>query len=196
NGFIAGTAIGYDPSYITTGHDHQALATGFQIGQRFHSAKTVRIADGCPVHLGHQVKADGRWRLFIFADSKSPLAQDSASASLIHYLAHNPASPVLKYTPEEDDIDAVIDVYTVFQQHDLTIETLPAFIWPAKGKYGLRDYEKAFQCDPEHDIFKSRGIDRKQGCVVIVRPDQHIANILPLDAHEALSGFFDEFMLA
>lgn len=196
NGFIAGTAIGYDPSYVTTGHAHQALATGFQIGQRFHSSKAVRIADGCPVHLGHQVKADGRWRIFIFADSKSPLADDSAAAGLIRYLAHNPASPVLKYTSEEDDIDAVIDVYTVFQQQDLAIETLPAFIWPAKGKYGLRDYEKAFQCDSEHDIFEARGIDREQGCMVIIRPDQHIANILPLFSHEKLSAFFDEFMLA
>ena len=194
NGFIAGTSIGYDPSYITTGQENEALATGFEIGQRFHSAKAVRIADGCPVHLGHQVKADGRWRLFIFADKKNPLDKDSAAAGLIDYLAHNPASPVLKYTAEDQDIDAVIDVYAVFQQHNIALETLPAFVWPAKGKYGLRDYEKAFQCDAQYNIFEGRGIHRKQGCMVIVRPDQHIANILPLHAHGELSTFFDAFM--
>jgi hypothetical protein len=32
--------------------------------------------------------------------------------------------------------------------------------------------------------------------VVVVRPDQYIAHILPLDAHQALSDFFDGFMLA
>lgn len=194
NGFIAGTSIGYDPSHITTGQENQALATGFKIGQRFHSAKAVRIADGCPIHLGHQVKADGRWRLFIFADKKNPLDKDSAAARLIDYLAHNPASPVLKYTAEDQDIDAVIDVYAVFQQHNIALETLPAFVWPAKGKYGLRDYEKAFQCDAQYNIFEARGIHRKQGCMVIVRPDQHIANILPLHAHGELSTFFDVFM--
>jgi phenol 2-monooxygenase len=40
-----------------------------------------------------------------------------------------------------------------------------------------------------------RGIDRDQGCIVIVRPDQYVAHILPLEAHDTLAGFFDEFML-
>ncbi|BBI63542.1 hypothetical protein HSBAA_48480 [Vreelandella sulfidaeris] len=40
-----------------------------------------------------------------------------------------------------------------------------------------------------------RGIDREQGCLVIVRPDQHIANVLPLEAHEELAAYFARFML-
>ena len=48
---------------------------------------------------------------------------------------------------------------------------------------------------PGQDIFELRGIDREQGCIVIVRPDQYVAHILPLDAHDALAGFFDGFML-
>jgi hypothetical protein len=39
-----------------------------------------------------------------------------------------------------------------------------------------------------------RGIDRTAGCVVIVRPDQHIAHVLPIDAHDALGDFFAGFM--
>ena len=27
------------------------------------------------------------------------------------------------------------------------------------------------------------------------RPDQYVAHILPLDAHDTLAGFFDDFML-
>jgi phenol 2-monooxygenase len=89
----------------------------------------------------------------------------------------------------------VIDVYTVFQQQDLAIENMPNFLWPSKGKFGLRDYEKVFQTSAEHDIFEPRGIDRSKGCMVVVRPDQHIANILPLNAHAELSQFFAGFML-
>ena len=37
--------------------------------------------------------------------------------------------------------------------------------------------------------------DRARGCIVIVRPDQHVASILPLTAHVTLAAFFDEFML-
>ena len=32
--------------------------------------------------------------------------------------------------------------------------------------------------------------------MVVVRPDQHIATILPLIAHAELTAFFDEFLLA
>ncbi|MBP0047493.1 FAD-dependent monooxygenase [Marinobacterium sp. AK62] len=195
NGFIAGTSIGYDASYLCTGHEHQALATGYPIGQRFHSAKAVRIADGCPVHLGHLVKADGRWRIFIFGNTQNPLEPSSDLHQLVQFLSDSAASPVKKYTPDTADIDALIDVYTVFQQQDIEIETLPDYLWPAKGKYGLRDYEKVFHADAEHDIFQQRGVDTDKGCMVVVRPDQHIATILPLDAHEALSAFFDAFML-
>jgi phenol 2-monooxygenase len=40
------------------------------------------------------------------------------------------------------------------------------------------------------DIFDMRGIDRAQGCMVVVRPDQYVAHVLPLDAYAALSQFF------
>ncbi|WP_428034930.1 FAD-dependent monooxygenase [Amphritea sp.] len=195
NGFIAGTSIGYDQSYLCTGHENQHLATGFHIGERFHSAKAVRLADGCPVHLGHLNKADGRWRLFIFGSQQSPLEATSDSARLVDFLANAATSPVQKYTPAGADIDSVIDLYAVFQQQDLSIEAMPELLWPAKGRYGLRDYEKIFRTDQAMDIFEQRGIDRTRGCMVVVRPDQHIATILPLNGYDQLSAFFDAFML-
>jgi phenol 2-monooxygenase len=196
NGFIAGTSIQYDPSFICTGAENQHLATGFKIGQRFHSEKAIRISDGRPQHLGHLIKADGRWRIFIFGSQQSPLDSSSKSQKLIEFLTNNASSPIKKFTPEGADIDSVIDYYAIFQQQDLSIETLPDILWPAKGKYGLRDYEKAFFANGVHDVFTARGIDRSQGCMVIVRPDQHIAHILALDAHEELANFFDNFMIS
>ena len=40
------------------------------------------------------------------------------------------------------------------------------------------------------DIYDMRGIDRAKGCLIVVRPDQYIANVLPLDGFEELSAFF------
>ena len=68
-------------------------------------------------------------------------------------------------------------------------------VWPGEGRYGLRDYEEVFQSQDEDDVYDLRGIDRSKGCVVIVRPNQHIASILPLAAHAELSSFFDAFMI-
>jgi hypothetical protein len=68
---------------------------------------------------------------------------------------------------------------------------------PQKGRYRLRDYEKVFGPDQKNgpDIFDLRGIDRRQGALVVVRPDQYVAHVLPLDAHRALAAFFAGFML-
>ncbi|GAB2207555.1 FAD-binding monooxygenase [Roseibium sp. ROS1] len=192
--YTAGTASRYLPSLLTGDGAHQQLAEGFQIGMRFHSAPVVRLADAKPVQLGHVVKADGRWRIFAFADKGDPAAETSAIRRLCNFLQDDLASPVLCHTAAGEDIDAVIDLRAVFQQNhrDLTLERMPSLLLPAKGRYELRDYEKMFCPDLKsgNDIFEMRGIDRDKGCLVIVRPDQYVAEVLPLDAHEALSGYF------
>ncbi|MFX6036031.1 3-hydroxybenzoate 4-monooxygenase, partial [Acinetobacter baumannii] len=65
-----------------------------------------------------------------------------------------------------------------------------------KGRHGLRDYEKIFCADLRngHDVFDMRGVDRERGCVIVVRPDQYIAHVLPLGAYAELASFFAGFM--
>jgi phenol 2-monooxygenase len=194
--YTAGTATHYRPSIITGGADHQDLASGFVIGTRFHSAPVIRLGDAKPVQLGHVVQADGRFRIFIFAPAEDPAAANAAVRGLCGFLADGAESPVRKYTPEGADVDAVIDVRAVFQQphHELAIERMPQLLLPAKGRYGLRDYEKIYCADPKADIFAARGIDRA-GCMVVVRPDQYVAHVLPLAGEHRLAAFFDGFML-
>jgi phenol 2-monooxygenase len=197
--FTAGTATRYTPSLITAEPIWQHLAPGLVIGMRFHSAPVIRLADAKPVHLGHTVKADGRWRLFVFADGEDRGTAPSRVRSLCAFLSDSPQSPVRRYTPADQDIDSVIDVRAVFQQghRELAIESMPALLVPCKGRYGLRDYEKVFCPDLKsgNDVFAMRGIDRRNGCIVIVRPDQYVAHILPLEAHDELAAFFDRFMV-
>jgi phenol 2-monooxygenase len=197
--FTAGTETCYHPSVISAVPAHQRLADGLVIGMRFHSAPVIRLADAKPVQLGHVVEADGRWRLFIFTGAEDPTGMSSTLRGLCEFLGHAPESPVRKFTPADADIDSVIDVRAVFQQghRDLAIDTMPEFLLPRKGRYGLRDYEKMFCPDRKggQDIFDMRRIDRTGGCMVIVRPDQYIANILPLDAHGELASFFGAFFI-
>ena len=196
--FTAGTETHYAPSIISGEPIHQRLAEGFPIGMRFHSAPVIRLADAKPVQLGHVVKADGRWRLFAFAPAEDPAGPSSRLRAFCAFLARSPQSPVRRYTPSGADIDSVIDVRAVFQQahRELTLDALPAFLLPQKGRYGLRDYEKMFCPDLKNnaDIFDLRRIDRQRGCMVLVRPDQYVANILPLDAYDELEAFFQAFM--
>jgi phenol 2-monooxygenase len=197
--YTAGIATHYGPSLLTGERTNQHLARGFAIGQRFHSAPVIRLADAKAVHLGHVAKADGRFRIYIFAGSGDPASAGSKVRQLCDFLAEADESPVRKYTRPEEDIDAVIDVRAVFQQahRELAIEVMPELLLPQKGRYGLRDYEKMFCADIKggNDIFVMRGIDRKAGCMIVVRPDQYVAHVLPLDGHRQLASYFDAFML-
>jgi len=197
--YTAGTATRYRPSLICGEPTYQHLAMGFVIGMRFHSAPVVRLADAKAMRLGDTIKADGRWRIFLFADGNDPASPASRIRTSCEYLERAPESPVRRYTPAHLDVDGVLDVRAIFQQEHRTLDlkSMPALLLPRKGRYGLSDYEKMFCPDLKsgNDIFDMRGIDRDGGCIVIVRPDQYVAHILPLDAHAELAAFFDGFMV-
>ena len=197
--YTAGTATHYTPSILTGDASHQHLAQGLVIGTRFHSAPVIRLGDAKPVHLGHAAQADGRFRIYAFSGAEDPAAAGSAVRALCNFLAEAKELPLGRYTPAGADIDAVIDLRVVFQQDHraLAIEAMPTLLLPRKGRYGLLDYEKMFCPDLKsgHDVFAMRGIDRKAGCMVVVRPDQYVAQVLPLNAYAALAAYFDGFML-
>lgn len=188
--FTAGLTVKYEPSNLIGPNTHQGLAKGLLIGKRFHSAPVIRLADAKPMQLGHAIQAGIRWTVFAFSPK-----DHSAVFDLSKTLETDVGSPINRFRREGDDIDALIDFRAVFQQgfRDLAYETMPALLRPEKGVYGLTDYEKVFCVDQKAsvDIFDMRGIDRQTGCMVVVRPDQYVAHILPLEAHDALGAFFE-----
>ena len=196
--YTAGTATHYAPALLTGDGAHQRLAEGFVVGKRFHSAPVVRLADAKPVHLAHVIKADGRFRIFAFAGAGDPTTANAPIRKLCDFLQQNPKSPICRYTRPSEDIDAIIDVRAIFQQahRALAIEAMPALLVPQKGRYGLIDYEKIFCADVERgqDIFDIRGIDREAGCMIVVRPDQYVSHVFPLNGYEQLVSFFDGFL--
>jgi 2-polyprenyl-6-methoxyphenol hydroxylase-like FAD-dependent oxidoreductase len=197
--YTAGTATQYKPSLLTGTSTHQHLASGLQIGTRFHSAPVIRIGDGRQVQLGNTLAADGRWRLIAFAGAADGSNTGSPIDILCSFLLNSPKSPVQQFTPTGANIDAVFDVRAVFQQshHVLAVTNLPELLFPKKGRYGLRDYEKAFCAidDVKQNIYAMRNINKAAGCLVVVRPDQYIAQVLPLGDTNALTQFFAGFML-
>jgi phenol 2-monooxygenase len=196
--YTAGVATRYAPSSLIGAATHQHLAEGFPIGMRFHSASVIRLADAKPVQLGHAARADGRWRLYAFADAAAPADPASRLRALCEHLEQSPDSPVRRYTPAGADVDSVFDVRAVLQQshRDLALADLPSLLLPRKGRYGLVDYEKAFTPDSTgDDIFDLRRVARDQGALVVVRPDQYVSHVLPLDAYDELAAFFAPLLI-
>ncbi|WP_051476701.1 FAD-binding monooxygenase [Arthrobacter sp. Br18] len=207
--FPAGFRTQYAPSMLVSEPDHQDLATGFAIGKRFKSAPVVRVCDTNPLQLGHQATADGRWRIYVFAaatlpdatlphatlpDATLPDKGQHGAQSLVGdfaaWIANSPDSP-LAATPSGADRDAWFDVKVIYQQEHTSIDigAVPAAFKPQVGPFHLTYLENVYATDPAADIFELRGLDRG-GVVVVVRPDQYVANVLPLNATAELAAFF------
>lgn len=185
--FPSGFMTQYAASMITGSDAHQALAPGFPVGKRFASAEVVRVGDGNVVHLGHHARADGRWRVYAFGDRTGDALAAWADS----------AEPLFaRFTPADADVDAVFDVKAVYAQpfEELEVTAASALFRPKTGPLGLMDWEKVYAAGPskwtETDIFEARGLSR-DGVVVVVRPDQYVAAVLPLDDTAELEAFLD-----
>lgn len=197
--FPSGFMTQYEPgASVVAGAAHQERATGFPIGKRFKSAPVTRAADGNVVHLGHHAKADGRWRIYAFAD-----ADGTALADFAGWLADAPDSPIVRHTPAGADIDAVFDAKVIYPggYDEIDVTRVPAIFRPRTGPLHLTDWEKVFAAAPNRwnatDIYAERGISR-DGAVVVVRPDQYVAGVFPLDGVDGvqeLAVFFDAWLL-
>lgn len=193
--FPAGFMTEYTESMITTTPKHQDLAVGFPVGKRFKSARVQRSCDANFIHLGHEARADGRWRVYVFADLAAPApeagGEKSRVTSLASWLESDPASPLVAYRREGEDLDALVELSVIYQQEHTTFSfpEVPTVFRPHVGAFGLEYVEKIFAALPDEDIFDERGISR-DGAVIVVRPDQYVSGIFPLDAYEEIGEFF------
>lgn len=163
--FTAGTAFVYQESYIVGPNTYQNLAPGFQIGKRFHSAPVVRLADAKRLELGHTTRPDGRWKMFVFGRLSEVL---------------NVADEILDLSQRVPELD--LRAVIAGNHIEVDAQSLPDAFRPIQGTLGLVDYEKVFTSDigTQADIFEKRGIDPDKGCMIAVRPDQHVAMICPI----------------
>jgi phenol 2-monooxygenase len=190
--FSAGFMTEYAESMITGTARHQALATGFPIGKRFKSAEVIRRSDNRWQHLGHLHVADGRWRVYVFADAAAPCLMGSAVADFSSWWAGGKDSPRVKFTAQSHDADTIFDTKVIYQQNYTNVELahVPAIFQPSRTPFGIRDINQVFAAGHGRDIFREREISR-EGAIVIVRPDHYVAGIYPLSAREEITSFFN-----
>ena len=194
--FPMGFMTQYPKNQIVAGAEHQHLAAGFPIGKRFKSTEVIRRADNRWRHIGHLHEADGRWRVYVFADKAAPATSGTLTADFAQWWQHDAASPRVLYTPRDGDTDAIFDTKVIYQQDYTEVEPgdVPEAFKPTKTPFGLVDVNQIFASGHGRDIFRDRDIDRG-GAIVIVRPDHYVSGVFPLDAREEIKAFFAQHML-
>ncbi|MCI7550823.1 MAG: FAD-dependent monooxygenase [Arcanobacterium sp.] len=210
--FPSGFRTEYKPGLLVAHDAKQELATGYTLGKRFKSYRVARRSDGNDLHLGHLHEADGRWRIYVFADSAPASAPESKLRTFAKWLAQDEASPVVRHTKPGDDVNSVFDVKVIYQQghHEFELLDAPEIFRPRVGPLQLEDKNQIFgiidiegvaekrdslypltrNMFAKEDIFEARGISR-DGAVIVVRPDMYVAHICGLEDTESLSAFFE-----
>ncbi|KAK4183381.1 putative monooxygenase [Podospora australis] len=179
----------------------QALASGLQVGMRFNSFKVLNQACARPWHFQERLRADGRFRVVLFAGNMLSATQKERVDNFCENLGAT-ESFLRRATPPGQKIDSVVEVLTIHSSPRTETELLrdfPEILHPFDKKTGW-DYDKVFVDDVSYhegygDAYRNHGVDKERGCVVAVRPDQYVGWIGELEDFEALGRYFEGILV-
>lgn len=197
NMFASGLSVKYGASELVTSNaSDQSLATGLPVGMRFNSFKVLNQADARPWHFQERLKADGRFRVVLFAGN---ILEASQKLRVDRFCARLDAddSFIRQGKSPEAAIDSVVEVLTIHSSKRTDTELLrdfPEILHPFDKSTGW-NYDKVFVDDESYhegfgDAYKNYGVDKELGCVVVVRPDQHVAWVGSVDDFDGLQQYF------
>jgi phenol 2-monooxygenase len=174
----------------------QALATGLPLGMRFNSFKVLNQAGARPWHFQERLKADGRFRVVLFAGNILNPEQRSRVDKFCDFV-DAPDNFLRKATPAGAKIDSVIEILTIHSSKRTDTELLrdfPDILHPFDATFGW-DYEKVYVDDESYhegfgDAYSNYGVDKERGCAVIVRPDQYVAWVGELEDVKEMDEYF------
>jgi phenol 2-monooxygenase len=177
------------------------LAGNIKMGVRIPSFKVLSQADGRPWHFQELLRSNGKWRIVIFVGDVSDKTQMARVQKLGQELSA-PNSFISRFTPQGKLIDSVIEILTIHsaRRAETEMHDFPEIFRPFSERDGW-DYWKIYVDDRSYHeghgkAYENYGVDPKKGCVVILRPDQHVSWIGDLEDSADMDLFFSGFMKA
>lgn len=216
--FVSGVAVEYSPSVLTSSADtlngsvddrkdsqqclqkiysKPSLATNLTLGQRLPSYRVTNHFTAEVTHIHSALQSTGQWRIMLFPGDLSKSTRFSKLQDLGHKLSAS-GSFIRTCTPPSSSIDSVISVLTIHTGSDRTLIPaleLPDILHPWSASKG-HNYYKIFAKDNESgdDIYRAFGIDEQVGCLVVVRPDQHVGYIGELEDLDSVGRYFERIL--
>ncbi|KAH0350531.1 phenol 2-monooxygenase, partial [Aureobasidium melanogenum] len=215
--FVSGVAVEYSPGLLTASegtsngsgdgrrdsqqhlqkiYSKPSLATNLTLGQRLPSYLVTNHFTAEVSHIHSFLQSTGQWRILLFpGDLRDPL-RFSNLQDLGHKLSA-PGSFIHTCTPPSSPIDSVISILTIHtsNRNEIAALDLPDIFHPWSTSKG-HDYWKMFARENEtgDDIYAAFGIDEEVGCLVVVRPDQHVGYIGELTDLESVGRYFERIL--
>jgi phenol 2-monooxygenase len=200
--FSSGVSVTYGPSCVVAGSTAansmakgcdgapqspgHSVATGMTLGQRMPSYKVVRQADLRVVQFSEALASNGRWRVFVFAgdltSSRLRVVQDLGVA--LEKLARG-------YKGLGHARGSSIELILLHSGPRASTDLLD----PQDDRhYGKIFSDDACQFEPCESAYEEYGVSKEHGCLVILRPDQHVSYLGPLEDVGSVRAVFTGFM--
>ncbi|PWY71716.1 hypothetical protein BO70DRAFT_389570 [Aspergillus heteromorphus CBS 117.55] len=215
NSCAAGIGVVYGPSILMTSssdcdsaanvEDTQSpfpqskhhLATCITVGGRMPSQRVLCQSDSRPWHLQDRLVSTGQWHLIIFGGDITDGIQKTRLNQLTNSLSH-PESLINSINLSDGSPVGSLAAYLVHTAPREKVEfmELPAILRPFDKEIGY-DYSRVFADNASSgegcgEAYQGYGVSSR-GCMVLVRPDQHVAFIGALEDTNALYAFFTRF---
>ncbi|KAJ5111668.1 hypothetical protein NUU61_001298 [Penicillium alfredii] len=180
-GFIAGIDVTYSDSILVTGKEtvDPNLARNIKLGARLPSFLVVFHCDGAPVQLAQRLVSDGAWRLLVFPGDL-PIVLISVTYS--RFSLSGGAAPTIEFLLIQSCPRSAVNLLD-----------LPELFHPYDDFMGW-DYWRVF-ADDRDQAYTGYGIDKQgPGCLVLCRPDQHVAWVGGMEDVAGLDNYFSIFI--
>ena len=194
SGFLGVDSIGFSrPTCWNT-----LLKQGLVVGGRMPSAPLVRQCDVRPVELQNLLPATGQWHLLVFGGNISQSGQMKQIQELASSIKTGRFSRLFNPQPSQH-LMGTIKVYLLHSAPRLSIEhqDLPELFLPIDENYGF-DYDRVYADSDNPSILSAyqKFAIPVEGCLVLVRPDQHISLIVSLQEYSLLETFLSQMIPA
>ncbi|OOF93345.1 hypothetical protein ASPCADRAFT_398403 [Aspergillus carbonarius ITEM 5010] len=193
--FMTGMGIAYGPSALISGNSSDpSVARNMKVGMRLASYPVVAQADGVCSQLAGRFASNGAWRLLVFPGD---LRQSHTQSSLESFADKFNKQPHLSRWQKTPGLGRCYPLETILvhssPRTSINLLDLPDTFHPFDEAWG-RDYSRVFSDDGSDGgdlghVYDGYGI-QEMGCLVLCRPDQHVAWIGSLEEVEALEEFF------
>jgi phenol 2-monooxygenase len=215
--FLSGVSVTYEPNALVTSlavdqkprqccdssgdvppQSTDGSAKIIPLGQRLPSHKVVRQCESTVVHLANALPSTGKWRILVFAGDLRPKEQQD----IVYRLGAALQSQQRKYSRDGSHATSTVEVLLIHTGSRTSVEPLNMHevyhSWDGALGWDLWKIfsDDAAEFEPCGSAYEKYGIDKKNGCLVILRPDQHVSFVGPLDQHMPVESFFARFMIS
>jgi phenol 2-monooxygenase len=193
-GFMAGVDVTYSHSILIAKgkkDDDSNLARNIELGMRLPSFPVVQMCDGVPLHLVQKLTSNGWWRILVFpGDLRQPARMKGLADFADYFSKHSHLTHLQRIQSSEWSCPKVeLLLIQSCPRGAINLLDLPELFHPFDDIMGW-DYWKTF-ADDRDLAYNGYGINKGgSGCLVLCRPDQHVAWIGSMEDTAGLDQYF------